>query len=223
MFFSATYTSDIDTPPQFPTAALPMLAARCVYNTALHASPPSGLQRQTLPTTSLRQHKYATQRGLALVCNTVVEYIGESILYAAVSTSSNLLFSSCTDTPMDAPRSCSQLTLETTCVNVEPCSSPKADVPIRCPAVGDNAFEEEPAASMSNARRYVLFAMFCVANALDSYNLNALFTALPVLREHFGLGEADASWVMSAFELTYAAFLLVVSNFHDSRAVVVIF
>ena len=63
---------------------------------------------------------------------------------------------------------------------------------------------------VSNARRYVLFATFCVANMLDAYNLNALFTALPVLKRVFALDEADASWVMSAFELTYASFLLIV-------------
>ncbi|KAL1940391.1 hypothetical protein VTO73DRAFT_8963 [Trametes versicolor] len=90
-----------------------------------------------------------------------------------------------------------------------------ADAPIPCHPASDSVSGEEPAASMSNARRYVLFVMFCVANALDSYNLNALFTALPVLREHFGLGEADASWVMSAFELTYAAFLLVSGRISD--------
>lgn len=123
---------------------------------------------------------------------------------------------------MEVPQPGSQLTLGATIFNVEPFPSPKANAPPPCPPVGDNA-SEEPAASISNARRYMLFVMFCVANALDSYNLNALFTALPVLREHFGLGEADASWVMSAFELTYAAFLLVVSNFHDGPPVVVLF
>ncbi|KAH9888529.1 MFS general substrate transporter [Cubamyces lactineus] len=68
---------------------------------------------------------------------------------------------------------------------------------------------------VSNARRYVLFATFCVANMLDAYNLNALFTALPVLKGVFALDEAEASWVMSAFELTYAAFLLVSGRISD--------
>ncbi|OSC97055.1 MFS general substrate transporter [Trametes coccinea BRFM310] len=68
---------------------------------------------------------------------------------------------------------------------------------------------------MSNARRYLLFTMFCVANMLDAYNLNALFTALPVIRTAFGLNEADASWIMSAFELTYAAFMLVSGRISD--------
>lgn len=70
-----------------------------------------------------------------------------------------------------------------------------------------------PRAQISNARRYLLFAIFCTANALDSYNLNALFAGLPALKDAFGLDEVDASWVMSAFNLTYASFLLIVRRF----------
>ena len=71
---------------------------------------------------------------------------------------------------------------------------------------------DSPRVRISNARRYFLFCMFCVANLLDSYNLNALFTGLPALKVAFGLDEAEASWVMSAFALTYAAFMLIVSS-----------
>ncbi|KAI0666963.1 MFS general substrate transporter [Trametes maxima] len=87
------------------------------------------------------------------------------------------------------------------------------------PLPNNNAHNEgsTPARTLtvSNARRYVLFAMFCVANMLDAHNLNALFTALPVLRTVFGLNEADSSWIMSSFELTYAAFLLVSGRISD--------
>ncbi len=68
-----------------------------------------------------------------------------------------------------------------------------------------------PRVRISNARRYFLFAIFCIANLLDAYNLNALFAGLPALKVAFALDEVDASWVMSAFELTYASFLLIVS------------
>ncbi|KAI0653606.1 MFS general substrate transporter [Cubamyces menziesii] len=78
-----------------------------------------------------------------------------------------------------------------------------------------NQSEPAPPQGVSNARRYVLFTTFCVANMLDAYNLNALFTALPALKRVFALGEADASWVMSAFELTYAAFLLISGRISD--------
>ena len=65
---------------------------------------------------------------------------------------------------------------------------------------------------ISNTHRYLLYTIFCLANLLNGYNLNALFVALPVLAPIFGLNEADSSWVMSAFQLTYAAFLLMVSQ-----------
>ena len=67
-----------------------------------------------------------------------------------------------------------------------------------------------PSRKISNARRYFLFAVLCIANILDAYNLNALFTGLPALKEAFGLSEVDASWVVSVFQLTYASFLLIV-------------
>ncbi|KAI0692857.1 MFS general substrate transporter [Cerioporus squamosus] len=72
-----------------------------------------------------------------------------------------------------------------------------------------------PRVRISNARRYFLFAIFCIANLLDAYNLNALFAGLPALKAAFGLDEVDASWVMSAFELTYASFLLISGRISD--------
>ncbi|KAI0628440.1 MFS general substrate transporter [Trametes polyzona] len=112
--------------------------------------------------------------------------------------------------------SASQLTLGTTLTDCEGPSSPKPSQP-ECPPSSRNDSEAstQQVVHVSNARRYLLFVMFCVANMLDAYNLNALFTALPVLKQVFGLGEADASWVMSAFELTYAAFLLISGRISD--------
>ena len=67
-----------------------------------------------------------------------------------------------------------------------------------------------PEPAISNARRLVLFTVFCLAMFLDSFNLNALFAAIPALQEHFGLSTSEASWVISACQLTYASFLLIV-------------
>ena len=84
---------------------------------------------------------------------------------------------------------------------------PDEPTPTAAPAAAANA-----RLHISNARRYFLFAIFCIANLLDAYNLNALFAGLPALKNAFGLSEVDASWVMSGFELTYASFLLIVSG-----------
>lgn len=64
---------------------------------------------------------------------------------------------------------------------------------------------------ISNARRLTLLFLFCLAMFLDSFNLTALFTAIPVLKERFNLDESQSSWIISGFQLTYAAFLLIVS------------
>ncbi|EKM53820.1 uncharacterized protein PHACADRAFT_125786 [Phanerochaete carnosa HHB-10118-sp] len=66
-----------------------------------------------------------------------------------------------------------------------------------------------PQGAISDARRLVLFAVFCLAMFLDTFNLNALFAAIPALQEHFALTASEASWVISACQLTYASFLLV--------------
>ena len=58
---------------------------------------------------------------------------------------------------------------------------------------------------VSTLRRMVLYAIFCLSMFYDSFNLSAFFAATPVLKQHFGLIE-------SAFQLTYASFLLIVSS-----------
>ncbi|OBZ65921.1 hypothetical protein A0H81_14087 [Grifola frondosa] len=50
---------------------------------------------------------------------------------------------------------------------------------------------------------------------LDSFNLSALFAATPALKEAFNLDESESSWVMSAFQLTYASFLLISGRISD--------
>ena len=99
---------------------------------------------------------------------------------------------------MDAPspsKAASQRTFSPT-----PTSSPNDEQAILSPRI-----------RISCARRYFLFSIFCIANMLDSYSLNAIFAGLPALKAAFAMGEVEASWVMSAFQLTYAAFLLIVS------------
>lgn len=65
--------------------------------------------------------------------------------------------------------------------------------------------------NISNFRRILLFIVFCLAMFLDSFNLSALYAATSVLTKQFDLTEGESSWVISAFQLTYASFLLVVS------------
>ena len=66
--------------------------------------------------------------------------------------------------------------------------------------------------TMSPARKYVLFAIFCLAQFLDAFNNSALFSAMPSFIIDLGITEGQSTWIMSAFQLTFASFLLVVST-----------
>ena len=63
----------------------------------------------------------------------------------------------------------------------------------------------------STARRYVLLIIFCLAQFLDAFNNSALFSAIPALVTSLDMNEAESTWIISAFQLTFASFLLIVS------------
>jgi hypothetical protein len=63
---------------------------------------------------------------------------------------------------------------------------------------------------LSLARRLVLLFIFCIAQILDVFNGSALFSALPVLEISTGMTESQSTWIISAFQLTFASFLLIV-------------
>ncbi|KAH9927592.1 major facilitator superfamily domain-containing protein [Fomitopsis serialis] len=67
----------------------------------------------------------------------------------------------------------------------------------------------------SAARRYVLLLIFCLAQFLDSINNSALFSAIPDLENSLGITEAESTWVISAFQLTFASFLLISGRISD--------
>lgn len=64
----------------------------------------------------------------------------------------------------------------------------------------------------SAVRRYVLLMMFCFAQFLDTVNNCALFSAIPSLEISLGIIEDQSTWIISAFQLTFASFLLIVSR-----------
>lgn len=69
--------------------------------------------------------------------------------------------------------------------------------------------------SMSNARRIVLLVIFCLTQFIDAFSNTAIFSALPRLKEEMGMNEGEATWVVSAFGLTFASFLLVSGRISD--------
>ena len=63
----------------------------------------------------------------------------------------------------------------------------------------------------SVARRYLLLIIFCLAQFLDAFNNSALFSAIPSLVSSLDMNESESTWIISAFQLTFASFLLIVS------------
>ncbi|KZP24608.1 hypothetical protein FIBSPDRAFT_856802 [Athelia psychrophila] len=64
---------------------------------------------------------------------------------------------------------------------------------------------------ISPARKYMLLTTFCLTQFLDSFNNSALYSAMPSFIIDLGITEGQSAWIMSAFTLTFASFLLVVS------------
>ncbi|KAI0073355.1 MFS general substrate transporter [Panus rudis PR-1116 ss-1] len=64
-------------------------------------------------------------------------------------------------------------------------------------------------------RRYVLLFIFCLAQFLDAFNNSALFSAIPSLVNDLQMTESEATWIISAFQLTFASFLLISGKISD--------
>jgi hypothetical protein len=74
--------------------------------------------------------------------------------------------------------------------------------------------EDEPAPALaraSTARKLGLLAMFVLAEFLDAFNNSALFPAIPNISSQLQFEASETVWIISAYQLTFAAFLLVVS------------
>ncbi len=69
----------------------------------------------------------------------------------------------------------------------------------------------------SASRRYILLIMFCLAQFLDAFNNSALFSAIPALVTSLKMTEAESTWLISGFQLTFASFLLIVSTSSGSE------
>jgi hypothetical protein len=65
---------------------------------------------------------------------------------------------------------------------------------------------------VSTARKLLLLSMFTLAEFLDAFNNSALFPAIPTLTSQLSFSASEVVWIISAYQLTFAAFLLVVSS-----------
>ncbi|KAG8811941.1 hypothetical protein FRC19_003486 [Serendipita sp. 401] len=68
---------------------------------------------------------------------------------------------------------------------------------------------------VSTLRKIALLFMFVFAEFLDSFNNSALFPALPALTSDLGFKASEIVWVISAYLLTFASFLLMSGRVAD--------
>jgi len=80
--------------------------------------------------------------------------------------------------------------------------------PLRARTPVDGGPKELP-----HSRKLVLLGIFCLAQFLDSFNNSALFSAIPELGVSMDMTESQSTWMISAFQLTFASFLLIVGAY----------
>jgi len=75
----------------------------------------------------------------------------------------------------------------------------------------DTVLANDPLAELSAARKIVLLLLFCLSQFLDTFNTAALFSAIPAIATSTGLNNSQSVWLNSAYQLSFAALLLIVS------------
>ncbi|KAH8834317.1 major facilitator superfamily domain-containing protein [Flagelloscypha sp. PMI_526] len=69
--------------------------------------------------------------------------------------------------------------------------------------------------ALSSLRKAVLLAAFCLAQFIDVFNVSSLLSALPSLSSDLHIEPSESIWALSAFQLTFAAFLLASGKLSD--------
>ncbi|CCM02246.1 uncharacterized protein FIBRA_04327 [Fibroporia radiculosa] len=74
-------------------------------------------------------------------------------------------------------------------------------------------------------RKALLLSMFCFALFLDSFNNSSLFVAIPPIAAQLDIPNSQSVWLLSSYQLTFAALLLIsgrVSDIYSAKWVFVI-
>ncbi|TBU27126.1 MFS general substrate transporter [Dichomitus squalens] len=92
-------------------------------------------------------------------------------------------------------------------------------VPSRCPSPAPTLIDETKEGptvhEYSPARRYTLLVIFCLAQFLDTFNVTSLYSAIPAMAMSMGIAEGESTWIISAYQLTFASFLLISGRISD--------
>lgn len=77
----------------------------------------------------------------------------------------------------------------------------------------DQAAPENVLETVSTFRKLSLLSIFTLAEFLDAFNNSALFPAIPIIINDLHFVPTETVWIISAYQLTFAAFLLVVCDY----------
>ncbi|KAG1745449.1 MFS general substrate transporter [Suillus paluster] len=69
--------------------------------------------------------------------------------------------------------------------------------------------------TLSNAHRYTLLLIFCITQFLYTLTNSALFSAIPSLVRKFDFTQSQSVWIISAYQLSFASFLLMSGKVSD--------
>ncbi|KAF8129729.1 major facilitator superfamily domain-containing protein [Boletus edulis] len=75
---------------------------------------------------------------------------------------------------------------------------------------------DRPPKRLSSIRKSMLLMLFCFAQFLDAFNNSALFPAIPPLEVSLGITQSQSAWIISAYQLTFASFLLISGRISDT-------
>lgn len=80
----------------------------------------------------------------------------------------------------------------------------------------DIELAKSPVADLSAARKILLLSLFCLSQFLDTFNTSALFSAIPAIATSTGLNDSQSVWLYSSYQISFAAFLLIVRPIYSS-------
>jgi len=69
--------------------------------------------------------------------------------------------------------------------------------------------------ALSRATKKLILAVLCFALFLDTFNNSSLFAAIPTISIELNIANSQSPWLLSAYQLTFAALLLIAGRVSD--------
>jgi hypothetical protein len=79
----------------------------------------------------------------------------------------------------------------------------------------EKAAVQNELANSNKWKKLLLLFFFCISQFIEAVNLCALFTSIVDIAPELNLTDSDAVWLLSAYQLTFASFLLLSGRVAD--------